>query len=217
MSKDLDFIKSEKDNWGKVYVDISYAIDNVAPFLSEQTLKIRKYYGKVDVLKKYVTLLDSAEAESKKNSSSFLGKFKDNNSISLVSAYKNDNKETFNQLKNCSKCACLNCPKDCTFNTCSGCRPDSFIQKCDHEKINMTVHDNFILNLTNNSTGHPSKYKVLATLQDCELNRQYIIIENIMDKEDKFVLYYYPGISEDDYGEISDPQEFDFIVETFQS
>lgn len=217
MSKDLDFIKSEKDNWGKVYVDISYAIDNVAPFLSEQTLKIRKYYGKADVLKKYVTLLDSAEAESKKNSSSFLGKFKDNNSISLVSAYKNDNKETFNQLKNCSKCACLNCPKDCSFNTCRGCRPDSFIQKCDHEKINMTVHDNFTLNLTNNSTGRPSKYKVLATLQDCEIDRQYIIIENIMDKEDKFVLYYYPGISEDDYGEISDPQEFDFIVETFQS
>ena len=43
MASDLDFIKSEKDTWGKVYVDICYAYDSVAPFLSEKTLKIRKY------------------------------------------------------------------------------------------------------------------------------------------------------------------------------
>lgn len=215
MSKDLELLKLEKDVWGKVYVDISYGIDNVAPFLNENTLKVRKYYGKVDVLKRYITLLENSDAECKKNASSFFGRFKENNSIFLISSYKNDNILQFNQLKNCSKCACLNCPKDCDFNSCRGCREDSFIKKCDHEKINMTVHDNFILNLTNNSTGRPSSYKVLATLQDSELQRQYIIIENIIDKEDKFVLYYYPGISEDDYGEISDAEEFDFIVETF--
>ena len=72
MSRDLEFIKSEKDVWGKVFVDISYGIDNVAPFLSEQTLKIRKYHGKVDILKKYISLLDSAEMEASKASSSFL-------------------------------------------------------------------------------------------------------------------------------------------------
>ena len=217
MSKDLDFIKGERDTLGKVYVDISYAIDNIAPFLSENTLKIRKYYKEVDILKRYVTLLDAAESECRKQEGSFLGKFKNNNSIALLSDYKKDNKEAFNQLKNCSKCACLNCPKDCKFNSCRGCRQGSFIEKCDHEKINMTVHDNFILDLTNNNTGNSSRYKVLATLQDSVLNRQYIIIENIIDKEDKFILYYYPGIKEDDYGEISDPDEFDFIAEVFQS
>lgn len=217
MSRDLEFIKSEKDVWGKVFIDISYGIDNVAPFLSEQTLKIRKYHGKVDILKKYISLLDSAEMEASKASSSFFSKFKDNKYIPLLSSYKNDNRGDFNQLNHCAKCACLNCPKDCSFNTCSGCRTGSFIKKCDHEKINVTVHDDFILNLTNNSTGRASRYKVLATLQDCEVDRQYIIIENIMDKEDKFVLYYYPGISEDTYGEISDGEEFDFVVETFQS
>ena len=49
-----------------------------------------------------------------------------------------------------------------------------------------------------------------------KLDRKYIIIENIKSKE-KFILYYYPGISEDSYGEIKDAQEFDFIVSTFQS
>ena len=92
MSKDLELLKSEKDVWGKVYVDISYGIDNVAPFLNENTLKIRKYYGKVDLLKKYITLLESSEAECKKNASSFFGRFKENNSISLISSYKNDNR-----------------------------------------------------------------------------------------------------------------------------
>ena len=101
MNKDLEFLKSEKDIWGKVYVNISYGIDNVAPFLNENTLKIRKYHGKVDVLKRYITLLESSEAECKKNASSFLGRFKGNNSISLISSYKNDNREEFNQLKNC--------------------------------------------------------------------------------------------------------------------
>ncbi len=31
------------------------------------------------------------------------------------------------------------------------------------------------------------------------------------------VLYYYPGIKEDSYGEITDAEEFDFVVETFQN
>jgi len=49
-----------------------------------------------------------------------------------------------------------------------------------------------------------------------ELDKKYIIIQNIINKE-KFILHYYTGISEDTYGEITDPKEFDFVVSTFQS
>ena len=42
------------------------------------------------------------------------------------------------------------------------------------------------------------------------------MFENINSKE-KFILHYYPGISEDTYGEITDPEEFDYIVSTYQS
>ncbi|GIM29190.1 hypothetical protein CPJCM30710_18560 [Clostridium polyendosporum] len=216
MSRDLEFIKQDKDRWGKVYIDISYAVDNVAPFLSEKTLKIRKYYSKKDVLKKYINLLESAESENTK--SSFLkGLFGGNKYETLLTSYKRDYSEDFDQLEKCSKCACLNCIKECNFNTCLGCRRNSLIKKCDHEKINITYHDNFTLELTNNNNGRASKYKVLATLQDCELQRQYIIIENLFDNNDKFILYYYPGISEDSYGEITDSKEFDFVVETLES
>lgn len=218
MSNDLEFIKSEKDIWGKVYVDINYAIDNVAPFLSEKTLRLRRYNSKKDVLKKYIDLLESSELELSKKSGFLGGLFADKNKYQdLLKSYKADNKNTFTQLKNCSSCACLNCVNDdCKFNSCTGCREGSYIKTCDHEKINITLHDSFTLDLTNNSTGRESKYKVLATLQDCQLDRQYIIIENLWDKEDKFILYYYPGISEDQYGEISDPEEFDYIAENFQ-
>lgn len=219
MANDLEFIKSEKDCWGKVYVDISYAIDNVAPFLSEKTLKLRKYNNKLDVLKKYIDLLESSALEVSKSKSGFLGGLLGNKNKyqDLLNSYKADTRSDFNQLKKCSECACLNCVKDdCEFNSCTGCREGSCIKNCDHEKINITVHNNFTIDLTNNNTGRDSRYRVLATLQDCELDKQYIIIENIMDKEDKFILYYYPGISTDEYGEITDPSEFDFIAENYQ-
>ncbi|SHE66497.1 DUF1292 domain-containing protein [Clostridium fallax] len=215
MSKDLDFIKNEKDLWGKIFVDINYAIDNISPFIEEKNLNRRKYYIKKDILKKYINLLDSAESELsfKKSFFSFL---KDNKYENLLSSYKNDHRSDFNQLRNCDKCACLNCIKECSFNSCLGCKSGSYIKKCDKEKINITVYENWILDLTNNNTGISNKYKVLGTLEDCQLDRHYIVLQNIMDSNDKFILYYYPGISEDNYGEITDGEEFDFVVETFE-
>lgn len=218
-NSDLDFIKAEKDSWGKVFVDITYAIDNTAPFLSEKTLKIRRYANKLDVLKKYVDLLDSSESEinaSKKNF--FKGLFEDKEKYQrLLCSYKANNKTDMDQLNHCSKCSCLNCIQDCDFNSCIGCREGSYIKKCDHEKLNITVHDYFTLDLTNNNTGRSDKYKVLATMQDCEVDRQYIVLENINNKDDKFILYYYPGISSDKFDEITDASEFDFIVENYQN
>ncbi|WP_260332666.1 hypothetical protein [Clostridium chauvoei] len=37
-----------------------------------------------------------------------------------------------------------------------------------------------------------------------------------MDTSDKFILYYYPSISSDEFGEITNADEFDFIVNTFE-
>lgn len=215
MSKDLDFIKNEKGPWGKIFVDINYAIDHISPFIEEKNLNRRKYYIKKDILKKYMELLSTAESElsSKK---SFFSFFKDNKYEGLLSSYKNDHLNDFNQLKNCDKCACLNCIKDCNFNSCLGCKSGSYIKKCDKNKINVTVYENWTLDLTNDNTCTRNKYKVLGTLQDCQLDRFYIVLQNVLDSNEKFILHYYPGISEDSYGEITDGGEFDFIVETFE-
>lgn len=214
MSKNEDFLKGEKNIYGKIFIDINYAIDTVSPFLEETVLNSRKYVANLPVLKKYMDLIAAAESETQKGG--FLNFFSPDKYSDLLAIYKKDNNISFKQLEKCKNCSCLNCTADCKFDSCLGCRAGACIVKCDHIKINAIFHDNFTLSLTNDSTGRHEQYIVLATLQDAEKDQRYIIIEGISTKE-KFILYYYPGISEDTYGEISDPQEFDFIVATYNS
>lgn len=214
MSKADQFLKCEKDKYGKIFVAINYAIDNISPFLDKDILNRRKYVSKISTLKKYIDLIEAAQGEL--DTGGFLNKLKSDKYISLLEDYKNDNLESLFQLEKCSTCQCLNCTSDCKFDSCLGCKGGSKIVNCDKKKINITRHDSFSLNLTNDKTGESDRYTVLAVLQDVQLDRKYIIIENTLSKE-KFILYYYPGISEDSYGEISDAEEFDFIVSTFQS
>lgn len=214
MSKTEQFLENEKDKYGKIYVDINYAIHNISPFLEDSVLKRRQYYSKLPFLKKYIELIESAELEIK--NSSFFERFADSKYIDLLEDYKKDNVDYFRQLEKCSLCSCLNCSAECKFDSCLACRENSNIATCDHNKINITKHDNFLLNLTNDKSGASDRYVVLATLQDVLKDIKYIIIENINSGE-KFILHYFPGISEDNYGELSDAEEFDYIVSQFQS
>jgi hypothetical protein len=214
-SKDIDYINEERRYWGKIYTDVAYAISEISPFLSEKDIKTRKYFIKASTLQEYTKLLDSAEADCKKKS--LFSMFKSNPSIILLQDFKTKNKETFVQLEKCSHCQCLNCAFDCDFKKCSSCRNGSLICSCDKEKVNVRKFDNFTLDLVNNDTGKSSNYKALAVIEDCTLDKLYILLENRIDSSDKLVLYYYPGIKGDSFGEITDVTEFDFIVETYQS
>lgn len=213
MGKAEDFLKKERERYGKVYVDLTYAIDNISPFVDKAKLNNRKYVNKLPVLKKYLELIDTAERELSKKGG-FLGFFNDDKYTDLLTSYKHDNLDAINQLEHCSHCVYKECMED-KFDGCLGCRENSRIAYCDHEKINVTLHDNWIIALSNDRTGEVDRYKVLATLQDVSREQKYIII-NSLRTDEKFVLYYYPGLSEDSYGEITDSEEFDFIVETYQ-
>lgn len=214
MDNNIDFINIERRHWGKIYTDVAYAISEISPFLSERDLNIRKYIVKAPILQEYIRLLDSAEAECKKKS--LFSMFKSNPAIQLLQDYKAKHLENFKQLEKCSQCTCLNCAFECNFKKCSSCRSGSMIYFCDKSKVNVRKFDNFTLDLTNNDTGRASKYTVLAVVEDCKLDKLYILLQNLSDSGDKLVLYYYPGIREDSYGEITDPEEFDFVVETYQ-
>ena len=213
--KDIDFINAERRYWGKIYTDVAYAISEISPFVSERDLNIRKYFTKSSVLQEYTKLLDSAEADCKKKS--LFSMFKSNPSINLVQDFKAKNIETFKQLEKCSNCECLSCAFECNFKKCSSCRSGSKICFCDKKRVTVRKFDNFTLDLTNNDTGRASKYKALGVVEDCTLDKLYILLENITNSSDKLVLYYYPGIKEDSYGEITDGGEFDFVIETYQS
>ncbi|WP_066895603.1 DUF1292 domain-containing protein [Clostridium nigeriense] len=213
MSSTIEFINKERDVIGKTYTEITYAISEVTPFLDASILKRRKYYSKLPILKKYIDMLDEVEYSSKNKKFSF---FKKDDSIIKLEQYKNDNLEGFSQFENCAKCSCLNCIKECNFKSCSGCRTNSYIKSCDKSKLNVRFHKNFILDLTNNNTGKSNRYKVLATIENCIEDNLYIALENLLDNNDKLILYYYPGISSDDFGEITDEEEFNLIVETYE-
>lgn len=214
MDNDIDFINGERRYWGKIYTDVAYAISEISPFVSEKDLNIRKYVTKSPILQEYIKLLDSAEADCKKKS--LFAMFKSNPSITLLQDYKAKNKEHFKQLEKCSHCTCLSCAFECNFKKCSSCRSGSRLYFCDKKKVNVRKFDDFTLDLTNNDTGRASKYTVLGVVEDCELDRLYILLQNLINSSDKLVLYYYPGIKADSYGEITDAEEFDFVVETYQ-
>lgn len=211
-----NFLEEEKNKYENMYVNINYAIDSITDFVSRENLKRRKYVLKIEVIKNYLKQLDHVNL--KLNKKSFFRIFDNQNKyINNLEKYKNDNSRDFKQLSNCLKCSCLKCIKECNFDTCLGCRFDSKIVYCDHDRINVTSHSNFILNLVNNNTNKENKYEVLAAIQDLKENKRYIVIRNIHDFNDKFILHYYPGISGDNYGEITDSYEFDYIVDIFNS
>ena len=214
MAKDINFINDEREYWGKIFTDITYSISEISPFIEENELKKRRYYIKVGALKEYIKMLDEKESDSKKKS--LFNVFKSDDRIDELHGFKQKNLPTFKQLENCSKCQCLNCSFECKFNGCQSCKEGSFLKTCDKEKVNLRTYDNFTLDLTNNDTGRANKYKVLGTIEDCELDNLYILLENMYDSADKLVLYYYPGIKNDDFGEITDSEEFDFVVQTYQ-
>lgn len=214
MNKAMEFVKEERDTYGKTYVDINYAIDDISSFISTDKLNSRKYFIKLSVLKKYIELLETSEREINKNG--FTGFFKNDKYVDLLNSYKSDHLKELNQLQKCKSCKCLNCTAECKFDSCLGCREKSHITQCDHKKLNITLHDGFILSLTNNDTGLEDRYSVLAVLQDSTKDLKYIILKNIHSDE-KLILYYYPGIKEDTYGEIQDEEEFDHIAGVFES
>lgn len=127
------------------------------------------------------------------------------------------NIENFKSIEKCSKCQCLKCTFECRFKSCFSCRSGSFIAYCDKVKANVRKFNTFTLNLANNATGQSSKYKVLGLVGDCTLDKQYILLENLSNSNDKLILYYYPGIKEDSYGEITNINEFNFAIKTYEN
>jgi hypothetical protein len=214
MAKDMDFIKEERTYWGKIFTDITYAISEISPFIEEKDLKERRYYTKINILKEYIDKLSSTELDAKKKS--FFNMFKDDERVATLRRFKQNNLSTFKQLESCSKCQCLNCSFECKFNGCSSCKEGSLIKSCDKDKFNVRTYSKFNLDLTNNDTGESNKYKVLGVVENCILEKLYILIENIYNSDDKLVLYYYPGIKSDDFGEITDSFEFDTVVQAYQ-
>lgn len=211
MGRAEDFIKKEQDDLGSLLYKVNGAIAEIAPFIEEETLKNRKYYSRLDTLKEYTRFLDVMMGKEKKDG--IFGFLNDSRRITEIEKEKRKYILHIKQIEKCTECKCLNCIKTCKFDGCEGCREKAFVRECDKEAYNTVFHKDFILDL--DKDGRSSRYNVLATMQNIEINQRYIIIQDINSGE-KFILHYYPGISNSDYGEITNPDEFDFVVKNFE-
>lgn len=208
-----------------LYSEVIYAIDEIGEFVPQQELKRRRCVKFLPTIKTYIDMIEKAIVEEERKST-FSKLFSSNKkSIELIEDYKRDNQEAFSETKNCMKCKCFKCAKSCKMENCNRCEQGTGcrIVSCDNDTKAVYLFKNKKLRLTNDKTGEDDYYNVLGIIQDLEsikynnelpgYGQFYIIIEL---HGEKFTLYYYPGIDEDTYGEISDVEDFNFATQAFE-
>lgn len=206
------YIETEAAEYGKLYADVIFALEEIEEFVPKEQLRARKFVEYLPVLKEYLELIKNTDRDNK--GKSMLGKlFNGGNDLDKIKEYKEANLEKLQQIKSCTSCKCLNCASECIMEGCNRCEKSGRVAKCDKKTSCVYTFSDKHLELSNDKTGEIATYKVLSIVQDREYNQLFIIIEN---SEEKFVLYFYPGISEDTYGEISDVEDFNFAIGAFE-
>ena len=207
------FIENEKADSGKLYSDVIFALEEIEAFVPRERLNQRKFVEYLPVLKTYSDMLKKAAVDN--NNKGTFGKLFHSHSSdkSILEDFKNKNLDKIDQIKCCVTCKCLTCPSECIMEGCNRCDKSGRVAKCDKKTTTVYTFANKCLQLNNVKTGEDDLYKVLSIIQDKEYNQLFIIIEL---RGEKFVLYYYPGISEDTYGEITDTEDFNFALSAYE-
>lgn len=199
MNKELEACK-------ELYSTLIFGIDDIDDFLEKSDLDRRKCIKLLPVLNEYKGLLQKALEETK-----------DETQVpASLHQFRTEHFEELEKLKDCAKCKCLNCARDCNMAGCERCDP-SFrckITSCDNKTAAVYDFDDKWIDLINNDTGVNERLKVLAVIQDLEFDQLYIILKR---ENDKLIMYYYPSIDEDTYGEITDSDDMDFAVKAFEN
>ena len=208
-----DYIEKEISDSGKLYADVIFPLEEIEEFVPKDQLLERRFVEYLPALKTYVEMVKNAQIDNR--GKSVFGKiFGGNNSEQdKIVKLKQDNEEKFEQLRSCISCKCITCPSECMMEGCNRCEKSGKVAKCDKKTTCVYTFTAKSLQLTNNKTGELALYDVLAIVQDKEFNQLFIIIELY---NEKFVLYFYPGVSEDTYGEITDVEDFNFALKAYE-
>ena len=207
--------QAEQDKYRELYAKIVFALDEIHDFLSEDDLKRRRFVRLLPVLKNYSDMLDES-AEDEKKAGIFGRLFHKSGKSPSVGEYRRRNADAFLQLEDCARCKCLNCVRDCKMEGCSRCEPGHGcrVASCDNKESAVWTYGFKSLDLQNNATGRTETFEVKAVVQDLAYKQRYIILEN---NGGKIVLYYYPGLKGDDYGEVTDADDLNFAVKAYEN
>lgn len=212
INKIKGFTEAELTKYEDLYSKVIFAIDKVQEFLPNDVYEGRRYVAKVDDLRHYIAKIKEADYKAEKT-----GLFaSDEKYKQELIHYKRTIERDLEKLETCVQCACLECDHDpCPFSSCQGCRQEAHVHSCDKERNALIKYDAWQLNLTDNNTGARDTYDVLGVVEDAVYEQRYILMENIINSDDKLVMIYRPGLKGDHFDEIENPEEFDQIVNYF--
>lgn len=206
----------KSEAYKELYAKIVFALDEIKDFLSDEDLRRRKFYRLLPILKEYLELLESSEEDNKRKGllHKLLGAKP--SSERDAEAFLRQNADSFLQLEDCARCKCLSCPKDCKMEGCSRCEPGHGcrVSSCDNKESAVWTYGFKTLELRNNDTGNTETFEVRTVVQDLQYKQLYIVLDR---RGDKVILYYYPGLKGDDYGEIKDADDLNFAANAFEN
>lgn len=198
-----------------LYADTVFTIEGLDGFVEKSTLERRTFIRGVRPLREIMDLSKRLEEDT---SGGFLDKLRGagkETEHKLISGMA-EGSSMFKQMEACRECVCFKCPRDCDMAGCDRCQPGcgSHIVNCDNKTVSVYRFGHKVIPLTENSTGVTRDYPVLALVLDKKYNQLFLVLE---DGAEKLVLYYYPNPSGDTYGEITDMEDLDFAIRSFEA
>ena len=199
-------VTKELAHYKELYAALVLGIDDVHDYIDKADLDKRRCVRLLPVLNEYIGMLEKALGD---------GKRKVSPPESLI-GFRTQHREELEKLRDCTTCKCLKCARDCNMSGCSRCEPGfrCKVASCNNKTSAVYVFENREIELANGETGENENLKVLAVVEDLECKQLYIILER---NAEKIIMYYYPGIDGDKYGEITDTEDLEFAVKAYES
>lgn len=197
--------KAEYDVYREAYSKLVFALDDIRGFVDEAALNRRRCVEYLPILKEYVDKLELLCGGNKAPKT-----LPDD-----VRRFREQHAEELEKLRDCANCRCAKCSKECGMSGCERCEPAQKCRViyCDNKTAAVYAFDGKTATLTNNDTGMAEELRVLAVIEDVEYKQFYIVFER---GSEKLVLYFYPGVSSDNYAEIKDEEDLDFAVKAYE-
>lgn len=206
--------KKTLERLNALYADTVFALEGLDGFVEKSTLQRRTFVRGLPVLRELIDLSKRLEEDT---SGGFFDKLRGagKDSERRLLTEMEEGKRTFAQMEACKTCVCFKCPRECEMPGCDRCEPGCgcHIESCDNKTATAYRFGGKTLPLTENKTGITKNHPVLALIFDKKYNQLFLILE---DGAEKLVLYYYPNPSGDTYGEITDMEDLDFAIHTFE-
>lgn len=207
--------KAELEKDKGLYADLVFAAEDLNGFVSEKALARRTYIRGLPLLKEVTDLAKTLEEETSGGLFSKLHGAGKDTERRLLAAMA-EGRRTFTQMDACRGCACFKCPLECEMQGCDRCEPGCgcYIAACDNKTATVYRFADKTVPLVENRTGITRDYPVIALIFDKKYDQYYLIFE---DGAEKLVLYYYPSPAGDTYGEITDNDDLNFAIRTFEN